>query len=68
MLSTLDAQRRRLMDELTDAQIQVVRIRKNPCPDFKMLNYYMDVIERNKQLVDMIDCHLFQEKQNAKSS
>jgi hypothetical protein len=66
MLSTLDAQKRRLMVELSDAQLQVVRIRKSPCPDFKMLNYYLDVIERNKQLVDMINCHLFQENQNPK--
>ena len=62
MKSTLGVQRQRLVKELSEAQIEMIRIRRSQCPDFKMLNMYMDVVARNKQLIDMIDCHLFQEE------
>lgn len=62
MKSTLGVQRQRLIKELSEAQIEIIRIRRSHCPDFKMLNLYMDVVARNKQLIEMIDCHLFQEE------
>ncbi len=44
--------------------LQIDLIKAQPCPDFKILNYYMDVVSRDTQLVEMIDSHLFGEQQS----
>lgn len=66
MMTTLEAQKQRLLDELTEAHEQMALIKAQPYPDFKILNYYMDMVRRNTQLVEMIDSHLFgEEKQSS---
>jgi len=68
MKTTLDAQKERLVEELIKAKEQIALIKAQPCPDFKILNYYMDVVSRDTQLVEMIDSHLFGEQQSRVSS
>ena len=67
-MTTLDAQKQRLVEELIEAKEQIALIKAQPCPDFKILNYYMDVVSRDTQLVEMIDSHLFGEPQSKVSS
>lgn len=63
MMTTLEAQKQRLLEELTEAHEQITLIKAQPYPDFKILNYYTDMVLRNTQLVEMIDSHLFGEEQ-----
>lgn len=65
MMTTLEAQKQRLLDELTEAHEQMALIKAQPYPDFKILNYYTDMVRRNTQLVEMIDSHLFGEEQQS---
>jgi hypothetical protein len=58
-MTTLEAQKLRLEQELLDALEQINLIKKQPCPNFKILNYYSDMVVRDKQLIEMIDYHLF---------
>jgi len=62
-MSTLDAQKTRLLEEISEAQLQIDAIKKQPNPDFRILNYYHDVIARNKQVVFSLDKHLGLEHQ-----
>jgi hypothetical protein len=62
--TTLEVQKQRLLDELNDAKQQMALIKAEPFPDFKILNYYMDVISRDTQLVEMIDSHIFGEQRS----
>lgn len=62
-MTTLEAQRLRLEQEIREAVEQINMIKQQPCPDFKILNYYTDVVVRDQQLIDMIDCHLFGSQQ-----
>ena len=62
MMTTLEAQKQRLLDELAEAHDQLSLIKAQPYPDFKILNYYTDMVRRNTQLVEMIDSHLFGEE------
>jgi antitoxin component HigA of HigAB toxin-antitoxin module len=64
MMTTLEAQKQRLLEELIEAKEQMALIKAQPCPDFKILNYYMDVVSRDTQLVEMIDSHLFGDQQS----
>ncbi len=61
---TLEAQKSRLLAELKDAKAQLDCLRSESRPNFKMLNYYLEIVERNQQLIDMIDCHLFGQAQS----
>lgn len=63
MMTTLEAQKKRLLEELTEAHEQMALIKAQPYPDFKILNYYMDMVRRNTQLVEMIDSHVLNETQ-----
>lgn len=60
MMTTLEAQKQRLLDELVEAREQIEIVKSQPFPDFKILNYYTDVVSRNTQLIEMIDYHLFE--------
>lgn len=62
-MTTLGAQKQRLIEELVEAKEQIALIQRQPFPDFKILNYYMDVVRRDTQLVEMIDVHIFEEYQ-----
>lgn len=59
MKSTLEMQRRRLKNELLEAEAELKRIRESDFPNFKLMNFYTDIRARNLQLIDMIDQHLF---------
>ena len=65
MMTTLEAQKQRLLDELIEVNEQIALIKAQSYPDFKILNYYMDMVRRNTQLVEMIDSHLFGEEQQS---
>ncbi len=65
MMTTFEAQKQRLLDELTEAHEQIGLIKAQPYPDFKILNYYTDLVRRNTQLVEMIDSHLFGDEQQS---
>ena len=62
-MSTLDAQKSRLLEEITEAHLQIDAIKQNPNPDIRILNYYHDVIARNKQVISSLDKHLGLEQQ-----
>ncbi|ARU54169.1 hypothetical protein OLMES_0060 [Oleiphilus messinensis] len=64
MTTTLEAQREKLEQEIQEAYEQLEMLRQQPCPNFKILNYYTDVVARNTQLVEMIDCHIFDRTQS----
>ena len=66
MMTTLEAQKNRLLDELAEAHEQIAKVKAQQYPDFKILNYYTDMIRRNTQLVEMIDSHLFGNKQKGR--
>jgi hypothetical protein len=57
-VTTLEAQRVRLERELLDAEQQLLVIRQNSVPNFKQINFYSDLIVRNRELMNMIDTHL----------
>ena len=63
-MTTLEVQKQRLLDELNEAKEQMALIKAQPCPDFKILNYYMDVVSRDTQLIEMIDSHIFGEQRS----
>ncbi|MCP5207783.1 MAG: hypothetical protein H7A01_11305 [Hahellaceae bacterium] len=63
-MTTLEAQKLRLEQEMREALEQINIIKKQPCPDFKILNYYTDVVVRDQQLIEMIDYHLFGAEQS----
>lgn len=58
-MSTLEAQKLRLKNEMAEALEQIELIKRQPCPNFKILNYYSDVVVRDKLLLEMLDAHLF---------
>lgn len=58
-MTTLEAQKLRLEQEVREALEQIKLIKQQACPDFKILNYYSDVVVRDTQLIEMIDYHLF---------
>ncbi len=68
MMTTLEVQKQRLLDELVEAREQIKVVKSQPFPDFKILNYYTDVISRNTQLIEMIDYHLFGEQSSRTNS
>ncbi len=57
-MSTLEAQRQRLIEELAEAFSQLEAIRRQPCPDSKLLNYYTDLVSRNQMALEMLEAHL----------
>ncbi len=68
MKTTLEAQKERLLAELAEANEQIALIQAQPCPDFKILNYYTDLVRRDTQLIEMIDTHIFGQQRNRVSS
>lgn len=56
-MDTLQYQRQRLEDEVIDANANIRMIRESEFPDLNALQQLMESIERNKQLIGMIDNH-----------
>lgn len=59
-MSTLEAQKRRLEEEIVEAYEQLAALQEQPFPDLKMINYYNDLIHRNEHLLQMLQMHLSQ--------
>lgn len=57
-MSTLEAQKRRLEEEIVEAYEQLAAIQEQPFPNLKMINYYSDLINRNEHLLEMLLMHL----------
>lgn len=57
-MSTLDAQKARLIEEIKEAEIQINAIKQQASPNLRILNYYYDVIARNRQMISVLDKHL----------
>jgi len=57
-MNTLQYQRQRLEDEMNVAKANMQLIRESEFPDLKTLQQYRESIERNQQLIGMIDNHL----------
>lgn len=58
MINTLEQQKQRLETEILESEKQIWRVRASRFPDLKLLNQLNESIERNTQLIDMIDLHL----------
>ena len=57
-MRTLEFQRQRLENEIIESKSKIWQIRDSDFPDLKALNQLHDAIERNMQLINMIDQHL----------
>ncbi len=57
-MSTLDAQKARLIEEINEAEIQISAIKQQASPNLRILNYYYDVMARNRQMISVLDKHL----------
>jgi len=65
-MRTLECQRQRLESEIIASKAKVWQIKDSEFPDLKALNQLHDAIERNMQLINMIDQHLgFYQSQNS---
>ena len=57
-MRTLEFQKQRLESEIIASKSKIWEIRESQFPDLKALNQLHDTIERNMQLINMIDQHL----------
>ncbi|PID43640.1 MAG: hypothetical protein CSA52_02735 [Gammaproteobacteria bacterium] len=58
-MTTLESQKLRLEKEMNDALEQIRWIKRQPSPDFNILNYYSDLVVRNRHLLEILDSNLF---------
>ncbi|AZZ89697.1 MULTISPECIES: hypothetical protein [unclassified Hahella] len=59
-MNTLEAQRCRLQEELALAEKELEELLRTPNPNKTMVNFYSDLLVRNRELIRMIDTHLSQ--------
>lgn len=57
-MNTLQAQRERLLGEVSHARAQLERLRASDQPNLQDINALTESITRNQQLIEMIDNHL----------
>ncbi len=57
-MNTLEHHKRRLEAEISSALESIRQIRASDCPDLKALNQLNDAVERNRQVIGMINNHL----------
>lgn len=57
-MNSLEHQRERLESEIAVAKANIQTIRESDFPDLKALHQHAESIERNMQLIGMIDNHL----------
>jgi len=57
-MTTIEFQRKRLEDELIAAKQKITLVRNSRFPDINTLNQLQDTVERNLQLIGMIDHHI----------
>ncbi len=56
-MNTLSVHKARLEAEIVQAKVKIQRIRESEFPDLKALNELNDSVQRNLQLIGMIDNH-----------
>jgi len=57
-MNTLEQQRQRLENEIISTKERIWQIKDSKLPDLKALNLLNETIERNMQLIGMIEQHL----------
>ncbi len=57
-MNTLEAQRQRLLQEIATAEAELNEILRFEAPNIAMVNFYQDMLVRNRELVRMIEQHL----------
>jgi len=57
-MNTLAQQKIRLETEIIAAKQSIVALKECAITDFKTINHHAETIERNMQLISMIDNHL----------
>ncbi len=62
-MTTLDSQRDKLEREIIETKQLIVHIKEGAYPDISKLNQLKDTIERHMQLINMIDQHLYSQRQ-----
>jgi len=58
MMNTLEQQRQRLENEIIETKERIRKVKGGRFPDLKALNLLNETIERNLQLIGMIEQHL----------
>jgi len=58
MINTLEQQRQRLENEIIETKERILKVKAGRFPDLKALNLLNETIERNLQLIGMIEQHL----------
>ena len=58
-MNTLEQQRTRLEEEIIAAKERIWKIRDSKFPDLKLLTQLNETVERNMQLIYMIDKKIF---------
>ena len=58
MMNTLEQQRQRLENEIIDTKERIWKVKGGRFPDLKALNLLNETIERDLQLIGMIEQHL----------
>jgi len=58
MMNTLEQQRQRLENEIIETKERIIKVKGGRFPDLKALNLLNETIERNLQLIGMIEQHL----------
>ena len=57
-MNTLEQQRERLENEIISTKERICQIKDSKLPDLKALNLLNETVERNMQLIGMIEQHL----------
>lgn len=57
-MNTLLQQKQRLSEEIVSARAKLEAVKAEQLPDLKLIQQFKETIERNGQLIQMIDGHL----------
>jgi hypothetical protein len=62
MNSPLETQRKRLVEELAEAETQLGHLKQQAAPNRYLIDYYQSTILRTKQLIESLDQHIHQQE------
>ncbi len=57
-MTTLEAQRRRLLEELRIAEVELQQLNDMPVVEPAMVNFYHDLLVRHREMIRDIEGHL----------
>ena len=57
-MTTLEAQRRRLLDELRIAEMELQQLNEMPVVEPAMVNFYQDLLVRHREMIRTLESHL----------